>query len=56
MTDMTLRQILDAMARALDKTASRFANQKPDQMNEHSERGQALEDAADQSYKSRRPG
>jgi hypothetical protein len=56
MTEMTIRQILDAMARALDKTASRFANQKPDQMKEHTERRQALEDAADQSYESRRPG
>ena len=30
--DMTPRQILDAMSRALDTVARRFAEQKPDQM------------------------
>jgi len=56
MTDLSIRQILDAMARALDKTASRFASQKTDQMNEPMQRRQGLEDAAGQSYENQRPG
>jgi hypothetical protein len=55
MTDLTIRQILDAMARALDKTARRFANQKPDQMSENPRPYPALDDAGDQRYESRRP-
>jgi hypothetical protein len=55
MTDLTPRQILDAMARALDKTARRFADQKPNQMGEKSRPHQALEDAGDQSFDNGRP-
>jgi hypothetical protein len=55
MTDLTPRQILDAMERALDKIARRFANQKPDQMTEQPQR-QTLEEAADQSFDNGRPG
>jgi hypothetical protein len=56
MTDLTPRQILDAMARALDKTARRFADQKPNQMGEKSRSHQALENAGDQSFDNGRPG
>jgi len=54
MTDLTPRQILDAMERALDKVARRFANQKPERPSEHSQPHAELEDAADQSFDSGR--
>jgi hypothetical protein len=53
MTDLTIRQILDAMTRALDTTARRFANQNRD---ENVQPRRELEDSADQSFESRRPG
>ena len=56
MTDLTIRQILDAMTRALDTTARRFANQKADKINEDTQSRRELEDSADQSFESRRPG
>ena len=36
--DMTARQILDAMSRALDRVAQRFADQKVDQPSGHEPR------------------
>lgn len=55
MTDLTIRQILDAMTRALDTTARRFANQKPDQISENPRPPRGLEDSADQNFESRHP-
>jgi hypothetical protein len=55
MTDLTIRQILDAMTRALDTTARRFANQKPDQISESTQPRRELEDSGDQGFE-RRPG
>ncbi len=55
MTDLTARQILDAMSEALDRVARRFANQKPDQISENPQPRRGLEDSADQSFESRRP-
>jgi hypothetical protein len=52
MTDLTPRQILYAMERALDKIARRFANQKPTEQRQQ----QTLGEAADQSFESRRAG
>jgi hypothetical protein len=54
MGDMTPRQILDAIERALDTTARRFANRKPDQTTPNTQPRPALEDAGDQSFESRR--
>jgi hypothetical protein len=56
MTDLTIRQILDAMTRALDTTARRFANQKSDQVGENPQPRRELEDSADQTFERRRPG
>jgi hypothetical protein len=56
MTDLTIRQILDAMTRALDTTARRFASQKTDQTSENLPPRRELEDSGDQSFESRRPG
>jgi hypothetical protein len=56
MTDLTIRQILDAMTRALDTTARRFANQKAEQASENPQARPVLEDSADQTFESRRPG
>ena len=53
MTDLTIRQILDAMTRALDTTARRFANQN---RSENAQPRRELEDSADQSFESRRSG
>jgi hypothetical protein len=55
MTDLTIRQILDAMTRALDTTARRFANQKADQISENPQSRRELEDSAGQTFESRRP-
>jgi len=55
MTDLTIRQILDAMTRALDTTARRFASQKTDQGSEDAQRRRELDDSADQTFESRRP-
>jgi hypothetical protein len=52
MTDLTIRQILDAMTRALDTTARRFADQKADQGTENTQPRRELDDSADQSFKS----
>jgi hypothetical protein len=35
MTELTPRQILDAISRALEKTAGQFAKDKSDQMRRH---------------------
>ena len=56
MTDLTPRQILDAIERALDRTARRFANQKTDQEGENARLRRELEDSADQTFESKRPG
>ena len=56
MTDLTIRQILDAMTRALDTTARRFAEKKTDQISENTQQRRELEDSANQSFESRRPG
>jgi hypothetical protein len=56
MTDLTIRQILDAMTRALDTTARRFANQKADQISDKAQSRRELDDSADQTFESRRPG
>jgi hypothetical protein len=53
MTDLTIRQILDAMTRALDTTARRFASQS---RSENAQPRQELEDSADQKFEGRRPG
>ena len=52
MTDLTPRQILDAIERALDRTARRFASQKVDQVSESAQPRRELDDSADQSFKS----
>jgi len=54
MTDLTIRQILDAMTRALDETACQFADQKPKQLSENSRPRQELDEAPDQSFDSGR--
>jgi hypothetical protein len=54
MTDLTIRQILDAMTRALDETARRFANQKPERLSEHPQPHRELDDGADQRFDSGR--
>ncbi|MBV8752425.1 MAG: hypothetical protein JO328_06160 [Hyphomicrobiales bacterium] len=54
MTDLTIRQILDAMTRALDETARHFAKQKSKRAREHPQLRSELEDAADQNYDSGR--
>ena len=54
MTDLTIRQILDAMTRALDETARHFAEQKSKRLSEHPLPYPELEDAADQSFDSGR--
>ena len=51
MTDLSIRQILDAMTRALDTTARRFATQKPAQINENPQPPRELEDSADQALR-----
>jgi len=56
MTDLTMRQILDAMTRALDTTARRFANQKTDQNTEKIQPRRELDDSADQTFESRPRG
>jgi hypothetical protein len=56
MTDLTIRQILDAMTRALDTTARRFADQKPQQTGGNAQPRPVLEDTGNQSYESRRDG
>jgi hypothetical protein len=56
MTDLTPRQILDAIERALNTTARRFANRKPDQTAGNTQPRRELEDSADQSFERRRPG
>jgi hypothetical protein len=55
MTDLTIRQILDAMTRALDTTARRFADKKLDQGSEATQPRRELDDSADQTFESRRP-
>jgi len=55
MTDLTIRQILDAMSRALDTTARRFANQKSDQASDDAQPRRELDDSADQTFERRRP-
>jgi hypothetical protein len=56
MTDLTPRQMLDAIERALDTIARRFANQKTHQIGEIAQPGRELEDSGDQTFESRRPG
>jgi hypothetical protein len=56
MTDLTIRQILDAMTRALDETARRFADRKPERLSGKPQPPKELEDAADQSFDSGRAG
>ena len=56
MTGLTPRQILDAMERALDRVACRFADQKTDRVSENPQPRPALNDSADQTFESRRPG
>jgi hypothetical protein len=55
MTDLTPRQILDAIERTLDRVAGRFANRKADQGSDNAQLGRGLEDSADQTFESRRP-
>jgi hypothetical protein len=50
MTDLTIRQILDAMTRALDETARHFADKKPERASEDRQSHPELEGAADQSF------
>jgi hypothetical protein len=54
MTDLTIRQILDAMTHALDETARRFAEQKSKRLSENTQPRQELDEAADQSFNSGR--
>lgn len=54
MTDLTIRQILDAMTRALDETARRFAEQKPKRLGEHAQPHSEPEDGSYQSFDSGR--
>jgi hypothetical protein len=54
MTDLTPRQILDAIERALDTTARRFANRKPDQTARNPQPRRELDDSADQPFESGR--
>jgi len=55
MTDLTPRQILDAIERTLDRVAGRFASQKADQASDDAQPRRELDDSADQTFKSRRP-
>ena len=41
MTELTPRQILDAISRALEKTAGQFAKDKSDQMRRHRQTGES---------------
>jgi hypothetical protein len=52
MTDLTPRQMLDAIERALDRVAARFASQK---VGENAEQRRELDDSADQTFETRRP-
>lgn len=54
MTDLTPRQILDAMERALDTVARRFASRKADQRSENAQVRRELDDSADQTFEGRR--
>jgi hypothetical protein len=54
MTDLTIRQILDAMTRALDTTARRFASQNADQESENTQPRRELADSADQTFETPR--
>ena len=51
MTDLTPRQILDAIERTLDRVAGRFASQK---VGENAKQRRELDDSADQTFESRR--
>jgi hypothetical protein len=42
MTELTPRQILDAISRALEKTAGQFTKDKPDQMHRHRQAGESV--------------
>jgi hypothetical protein len=55
MTDLTPRQILDAVERALDAVARRFANQKAHQITENPQPRRELDDSADQTFENGRP-
>jgi hypothetical protein len=50
MTDLTIRQILDAMTRALDETAQHFADKKLERVGENPQPGSEPKDAADQNF------
>jgi len=56
MTDLTIRQILDAMTQALDETARHFAEQKSKRLSGYLQQHVELEDEADQSFDSGRAG
>jgi hypothetical protein len=55
MTELTPRQILDAISRALEKTARQFAKDKSEQMHRHQQTGELAPVVEEQGCACRTP-